>query len=243
MPNAFSTFDPMCAAGVDVAVEESGNDILARDGGSDDEAARFSSGAMEEQLRKKLSEMSRRFGLEGGADKAACCAVAVALQERMTSIIGELRPAVNLRLNAEKHTFGEGALTESTRLWCAFTEGTDTKVAWKVRAEEAKAVTRQATAESSEDDSGGTDAGASTDRGGAGASADARRLESLARQDAAAARELVAGSADVLHVLDSDHQASRSLVVQWWRITKAPLVRYVRQSARLFPPPAAQPDA
>lgn len=263
--SVFSSFDPVRAAGVDVAVEESGTEILARDGG-DDEAARFGSGAMGEQLRTKLSEMSRRFGLAGGADEAACRVVAVALQERMTSILEELRPAVQHRSNADKHAFGEGA----------FTKGTDPKVAWKVRSAQAKAAMGHAGTESSAACSGGTDAAASTDRSGAstaaGASADARRLESLARQDApptgalslaaaaaataaanaaaataaataAAAREVVAGSVDVLHVLDSDHQASRSRVVQWWRSTNAPLVRYARHTARLFPPPAAPPDA
>jgi hypothetical protein len=263
--NPLSTFDPMRAAGVDVSVEESGAEILARDGG-EDEAARFGSGAMGEQLRKKLSEMSRRFGLSGGADEAACRMVAVALQERMTCIIEELRPAVHHRSNADKDAFGEGA----------FTKGTDPKVSWKVRAAQTKATMGHAAPEPAAAPGGCAGAGVTADGSGAtsaaGASADARRLESLARQDAppagalslgaaaaaaasaavaeataaaatAAAREVVAGSADVLYVLDGDHQASRSRVVQWWRCTNAPLVRYARHTARLFPPPPAPPNA
>ena len=261
---ALNAFDPLSAAGVDVSVEESGAEILARDGG-EDEAARFGSGAMGVQLRKKLSEMSRRFGLAGGADEAACRVVAVALQERMTCIIEELRPAVNHRSNADKHAFGEGA----------FTKGTDPKVSWKSRAAEAKAGSGHALTELAAGHGGSAGAGVSNDgSAAAGASADARRLESLARQDApragalslgaaaadaaaasaaaaaatdaataTAAQEFVAGSADVLFVLDGDHQASRSRVVQWWRCTNAPLVRYARHTARLFPPPPAPPNA
>ena len=106
-----------------MSAEDRGAEIVAREGG-DDEAARFGSGAMGVQLRTKLSEMSRRFGLAEGADEGACRVVAVALQERIASMIEDLRPAVRQRTNSAKHAFGQDA----------FTKGTDPKLSWKVRA-------------------------------------------------------------------------------------------------------------
>lgn len=253
--------DPLLAAGVDVSAEDRGAEIVAREGG-DDEAARFGSGAMGVQLRTKLSEMSRRFGLAEGADEGACRVVAVALQERIASMIEDLRPAVRQRTNSAKHAFGQDA----------FTKGTDPKLSWKVRAAQTKAPTSSA--------SSGASSGAPMRAGGGSvaaetatsSSAEERRLESLTKRDAPAstaagaglslaaaaaeaaaanaardaaaaaaeaAREVVANAADVLYVLDTDRQSSRSRVVQWWKCNNGPLVRYARQSARLFPPPPA----
>jgi hypothetical protein len=56
-----------------------------------------------------------------------------------------------------------------------------------------------------------------------------------------AAIDVTAHASDVLYVLENDAVSSRSRVVQWWRVNQGPLMRYARQSARLFPlPPATQ---
>ena len=51
------------------------------------------------------------------------------------------------------------------------------------------------------------------------------------------------GVLDVLYALECEPQSRGSRVLQWWRCNQAPLMRYARQSARLFAPPATQTAA
>ena len=139
----------------------------------------------------------------------------MALNERMSDLLEPLRSAAAIRTNAAKLAFGPDGFVKST----------DPKMSWKQQ---------QAAAEKRRTDKEEAARGARSAQpaGSSGAAADGGTGASRPEVDVSAS--------DVLYVLDGEPHASRSRVVQWWQCNNAPLVRYARQSARLFPPPPAQ---
>jgi hypothetical protein len=267
--------------------------------------------------RAKLADVASKFGLSGGADERASELVAVALKERLSVIIEQLRPAAKLRNNAHKYAFGADGVVPSTDPKSAHTTPAHHASTSRQHITPAHhaSTSRQHTTpahHASTPRQHITPAHhASTSRqhttpphdpphtqhtqhithrapslvasvvsvGMTGlpctsaddaytrvcprsfvavswkqqqAVAEKRKAErgasSSATTGAAAATGQVsgraeAGSSDVLYVLDTEEVSSRSRVVQWWRCAQAPLARDARQSARLFPPPPAQPPA
>lgn len=221
-----SQLDPLAMAGVDVQAEAAEEEITAREGGHD-EARRFGSGEQGELLRKKLEKIAKKFGLQT-ADDASCRLVAVAMQEHITAIIEALRPASRARTNAAKEALGESGRVVTGDPTKAWAKQQQQQQAARAQVEEQKRVLtgpgRVQLADSAQpgDDARQMESVVGVGRGGGGRGGTS---------------EAVANVADVLYVLEGEPTSRHSRVVQWWRCNNAPLARYVRPSARLYPPP------
>ena len=226
-----SQLDPLAIAGVDMEAEAQSTEIVSREDGAADEAARFGSGEQGERLRTKLGEIAVKFGLEG-ADENAARMIAIALDERLSWLLEGLHGAAFVRTNGARRALGEEVMVTSNPL-----------KAWKPKL----ASTSTTTAPTAPAPAPGADNAAmaaveaeSGPRRSAAAPA-GRKATASHHDDDDDTRQPVS-VADVLYLLDGERQSRGSRVVQWWRCNNHPLGRYQRQAARLFAPPPPKKD-
>ena len=162
-------------------------------------------------LKAKLDEICARYELSGGLGARTAQLVAVALQERVSTVLEALAAAGKGRANAARLAFGSGGVVRST----------DPKQSWKQQ--QAAAAQRAAERAAAAGAANGHAAAGDAAAGGGGASAGGGAV--------------AVSASDVLYVLDNEPQSSRSRVVQWWRCNAAPVAAHARQSTALFAPP------
>mmetsp|Transcript_20727 Transcript_20727/g.66889 ORF Transcript_20727/g.66889 Transcript_20727/m.66889 type:complete len:439 (-) Transcript_20727:119-1435(-) len=236
-----SGFDIFQVAGVDVSQEEEA--LGGSRGGVADAAAAavaeqpWGERVATEAMVGKLRGVCEQCGVQD-VDGGAARLLSEGLGERLSLLLGALRPTAEHRAGTRKQCFGPRQ----------FVVTLDPKVPWRQRvvAEARHAVRPVAGNEARQPPARRPPAAAPAVAAGGGREEE-RVLSRLSVADGAAAPEPVAPTtvlaSDVLHLLESERQTSRSRVLQWWRCAGKPLKRSARHAARLYTTPPRMPGA